>query len=110
MLLRISAKLARAFYDTWRAMNRKMQIRDRGHSLEMKDYAARAMTEIWLPWKTDETFVEAVRELMDRPQHRRGVGSLSLIAYIAYEGKVALVASEGVDFIRPQSAPKNRQK
>ena len=51
MLLRISAKLARAFYDTWRAMNRKMQIRDRGHSLEMKDYAARAMTEIWLPWK-----------------------------------------------------------
>jgi hypothetical protein len=97
-LLRIAATLACAFYDAWRELNRKIGVRDRGHSLEMKDYAARVMTEIWLPWKTDEPFVEAVRELMDRPRQRRDPGNLSLIAY---ENKVALIASEGVDFIRP---------
>jgi hypothetical protein len=94
-LQRITATLACAFYETWRQLNKKTGIRDRGRAAEMKDYAARTMAQIYLPWKTEESFVEAVRDLMDRPKRRRDPGNVSLIAY---QGKVALIAEGKVDW------------
>jgi hypothetical protein len=82
-LLRTAATAACHFYDLWRRDNKSKGISDRGHGAKMKDYAALAMVEDAFAWqfldRDIEGFVEAVRELMDRPKHRRDPGEHSYI-------------------------------
>jgi hypothetical protein len=93
---RAAATLAYCFYETWRRENKNAGIRDYGHRGEMKDFAARAIVEdIYavqfqppsLAWQftveSAEKFVELVRELMDKPRHRRDAGAHACIHYVA---------------------------
>jgi len=85
---RTAATVACCFYNDWSSENQRRGIRDYGHRGEMKDYAARAVVEDFYAWrfgadirpvylweigspKNVESFIEVVRELMDKPKSRR---------------------------------------
>jgi hypothetical protein len=84
--LRIAATIACAIYEAWRTLNKKREIFDHGHRGAMKDAAAREAIEDYFSWRftteldlyklegNSESFIEAVRILMDKPRHRRDPG------------------------------------
>jgi hypothetical protein len=70
--------VASFFYREWRNRNRRSGISDHGHRGEMKDYAASFAVELactypadGAPKEPEEHDVQAVRDMMDRPRHRR---------------------------------------
>jgi hypothetical protein len=76
------ANLAIAFYTKWKSINRQLEIKDWGHSDEMKDEACRLAIEyhrkrlnrsMTLRHSKMEEVPESaqVRELIDRPRSRR---------------------------------------
>jgi hypothetical protein len=84
--LRLAATLACHIYNAWRESNRDLGVIDQGHRGEMKDIAAQEVVEDFFAWRfttgfdeyrlkgNREAFLEAVRELMDRPKERRDLG------------------------------------
>jgi hypothetical protein len=84
--LRIAASMACAVYEAWCRTNKKHCIADHGHRGEMKNLAAREIVEDCFAWRftteldlfklegDHESFIEAVRTLMDKPRHRRDPG------------------------------------
>jgi hypothetical protein len=97
--LRGAATVACYFYDDWRRENQKRAIRDYGHRSEMKDYSARAVVEDLYAWrlaagirpifaeeigspKDVESFIELVRDLMDKPKSRRHPGDHATIEFL----------------------------
>jgi hypothetical protein len=66
--LRAAAMLAHFFYNRWKDANKRDGVNDRGFSALMKDDACRYALELEPHLHAD---FESVRQLLDRPVHRR---------------------------------------
>jgi hypothetical protein len=77
------ANLSITFYTDWKSINRQLEIKDWGHSDEMKDEACRVAIEyhrrrlsrrmaVRLSNMEEVPEFAQIRELMDRPRSRRG--------------------------------------
>jgi hypothetical protein len=99
--LRAAATVAVMFYKALRTANKAFGVKDHGHSAEMKEYAARATVEDYFSpdiegMDEDEVgdYVMQVRDLMDRPEHRRAAKG----GYVSFSmaRRIALLPREDV--------------
>jgi hypothetical protein len=94
--LQAAASLAMMFYKEWRALNKKQGISDHGYCRDMKDYSAQWSVEDWFRWGADgerltrtriDEFATSVRELMEKPKHRRADAESGIITFPVFGWK-----------------------